>query len=36
MVAEHGMKAGAAGRPIRYETVRTCLTKRAETARERG
>jgi O-acetyl-ADP-ribose deacetylase (regulator of RNase III) len=34
MVAQHGMKAGPAGPPIRYEAVRTCLAKLAEMARE--
>ena len=36
MVAQHGMKTGSNGPPIRYEAVRTCLGKLAEMARELG
>jgi O-acetyl-ADP-ribose deacetylase (regulator of RNase III) len=34
MVAQHGMKTGSSGPPIRYKAVRACLGKLAEMAGE--
>lgn len=36
MIAQHGMKAGSNGQPIRYEAVADCLAKLAIAARDMG
>ncbi len=36
MVAQHGMKTGSHGPPIRYEAVRACVRTLAEAAKDRS